>query len=381
MARKTSDSKHHSNTVSEPAAKCRRALAAAAADGASLSNTAPANYITCKILRSGVDSLYVSHPGKLLGGLEALLETAKLNAQSDDAEQQALASVVLSDHCLTVHGRGKGNFPFVLSNNWYHLQVSRARSERMPMCYSQVGSELLTRTGFKASVRGLNNLVSVMTDNFEHPKVSRIDLCVDVVLDGNLRDIPWEHWVSRSNKINFRSEGKELTGISFGEGGQIMCRIYNKTLEVQVHGKTFFYDTWEKCGWTGEEVWRVEFQFKRDALRELGIKSVQDVVEKINGLWVYATSHWLQLKRPRVILNKPRGQQNNSTRWELYPFWEQIQQVRFSDTEHECLTRVSKASKPNDDFLFVNGLGSITSFMATRGIDQLEDAWPLYEAE
>src|SRR5205807_9517086 len=79
----------------------------------------------------------------------------------------------------------------------------------------------------------------------------------------------------------------------------LSCSIYNKTLEIkQKSGKTWFYDLWRKGVeglhggmWDDEsDVWRIEFRFKREFLRNLKapIEDAYDLLEQFRHLWEYA---------------------------------------------------------------------------------------------
>ena len=59
------------------------------------------------------------------------------------------------------------------------------------------------------------------------------------------------------------------------------CRLYNKTLEIEKSGKEYFFPLWKEGGWDDEStVWRLEYQFKREVLNEIGIRTVQDLQDK-----------------------------------------------------------------------------------------------------
>jgi hypothetical protein len=358
----------HSLDRAEEAVEKRAGTAASTSSdsGAPPSNTAPSKYIKPKILRSAIDSLYLSYSGTLNESIELELERLKLCAQSDDPDERSHASVLVADHSFQVSGRGSKRYPFILSNQHYHLQVSRAQSSSMPLIYAQISSELLTLTGVDRAVNALNNLASVLGWDYEPSKVSRVDLCVD--LDGfdGLPSIPLEHFICRSREKRFYAAGHSLTGLSVGEGGELMCRIYNKSVELEKSKKYYLHDVWKSRGASGIDVWRVEFQFKREVLRQLGVHWMSDLLELQNSLWEYGTQ-WLQFKYAE-------GKDTNRSRMTTYPFWEVVQSAKFNNEPPYQLRRISQSQKPDDDFLFLNGLGALTSYMADRGIDDIDEA-------
>jgi len=62
---------------------------------------------------------------------------------------------------------------------------------------------------------------------------------------------------------------------------------------------------WKRYGWTpGATVWRLEFQFRRETLRGLGIGSFAELEASLGCLWAYATQSWLRLADPASIIIK-----------------------------------------------------------------------------
>ncbi|WP_210397305.1 hypothetical protein [Motiliproteus sediminis] len=318
-----------------------------------------------------MDSLYLSYAGSLTENYETQLECLKALAQSQEGTDQADAYLFLADHSFAVRGKGRGRFPFLLVDNWYQLQLSRRKAERLPLAYAQVASELLTFCGVDGAVGPLTNIVSIFAGQVIHPTVSRVDLCVDFTTDLDLEAIPQNHWISRANNFARYYVQNRFSGYTFGQGGPISCRLYDKTLEIEKSQKTFLYPLWAAQGWDGESpVWRLEFQFQREVLGECAIRTVPELKQALNPLWTYATHQWLQLKYPQG--------DSNQSRWPVYPEWQSLLGAEFNDSARESVLRVRKDTAPSDRYLFVNGLGGLTSFMAREGIQSIDEALETY---
>ena len=67
---------------------------------------------------------------------------------------------------------------------------------------------------------------------------------------------------------------------------------------------------------------RVEFRYKRECLKELGVEESYEMLDQLAGLWAYSTMQWLRHTIPTE--DKNRG------RWQLSPFWQVIQAADFS---------------------------------------------------
>ena len=74
---------------------------------------------------------------------------------------------------------------------------------------------------------------------------------------------------------------------------------------------------WESNGHDSSlPVWRLEFQVRREALRELGITTVTRLEERASDLWAYLARRWLRLGIP---LDSTRRE-----RWPMDPTWQTL---------------------------------------------------------
>jgi hypothetical protein len=345
--------------------------------GAQPSNTAPPNCIetTTSILHTGIDSLYLSYSGTLHPEIEKKLEQCKNYAQSTDPEEQAKAVIYLVDHNFMVKPTGKGKYAYVIVDNWFHIQVARSTTTQIPMVYIQISSELLTGSDIPRIIVNVNNLVHTIGKDYGTASVSRVDICTDFTTGIDIASLPHSAWVSRSDKFNAYYERKQLTGYVFGEGSPISCRLYNKTVELKKSKKTYLEPIWQKAGWNGtSEVWRLEYQYRRQVLRELQILNINNLINKLSLLWAYSTEDWLKLTLPSTT-------DTTQSRWPLHPLWLKLITASWSGETGAPLMRIRKQRLPNDDQLFINGLSAITSIMARDGLADFDEAMEAYKVE
>src|SRR6266700_1268531 len=175
-------------------------------------------------------------------------------------------------------------------------------------------------------------------------QVSEVHLCADLVGFDFSQVNYEEHFVSRVRK-NESIYTMGVDGVSLdyrrvstlrfsSHGSPLSCSIYNKTLEIkQKSGKIWFHDLWRKGMeglhggvWDGEsDVWRVEFRFRREFLRNLKapIEDAYDLLGQFKHLWEYAAGRivggddglpdgWL-----RYVL--PSKDDMNRSRWLVHP--------------------------------------------------------------
>jgi len=332
--------------------------------GTQSSNTVPSTSIdssNTKILRTGIDSLYLSYQGNLTEESSIRLTELKKMAQSPDPSTVSLAQIALNDHIFEVSDRGRNPYAFVLKDNWFHISVAKLGAIRVPLAYSQLSSELLTKQGADVAVLELSEIVNSLGIVTEQPAISRVDLCVDFVTNYPLSEIKDNDWVTRADVISNHSSRRKFSGCSIGAGGNISARLYNKTVEMQKVPRPYLEEIHRDLGWDGkQEVWRLEFQFRRAALRELGLRSFSSLNDSLAGLWQYASVDWLRLTIPSET-------DLTQSRWPTASVWEILQKAHWSGYEEICRIPVEKGRPPSNRTLFINGISGLTSFMAREG--------------
>lgn len=342
--------------------------------GASPSNTAPCKYTQepsrhiCP-LRCAVDSLYLSFHGTTFEVVEERLFDLKNIAQGNSSTPTSEAIYKILDHQFEVKAKGSGKFAYVLEDNWFHIEISSSKSKKLPLAYVQVRNELLTFQPIQEIIETIKQIISAIGEYKDEPRVSRIDMCLDLYTTNgfNFEDIKINQWKTKASQIKTFYDNKKCSGFSIGKGN-ISARIYNKLLEIQVSRKEYLLPLWLENGWNGQQdVWRVEFQFRREFLQEANILFLSDYLLNQKNLWHYASLHWL-------LLVTPNDTDSNPSRWPMHPAWEEISRS-CSCPNPKRLKRVTKERIPSNSYLFVSGLGALTSFMAREGITDLGEAF------
>jgi hypothetical protein len=343
------------------------------AKGTSPSNTVPYNSNSdyFKLLRFGVDSLYLSYQGDLFPEVQDRLGKLKLLAQNPEIDQQALAQYTIAGHIFEVKDKGSSVFPYVLEDGAFRIQLSRA-SKMLPMAYVKLSSSYLssvTPQEAEAHLRDILNELGILTDSAH---VSRIDLCADFVSNENMESWSREAWVTRGKNIAAYAVNEQFTGWTVGLGGVMAFRMYNKLLEVVESGRDDMFPLWQEAGWKqGESIWRVEFQFRREVMQQHGLINLNSVLANLNGLWSYASTEWLRL-------TMPNPDDKTRSRWPIHPLWGYISSIDW-ETDGGPLSRSFKATRlPEDKRIFALGASSIASYMAKNGITNYQDGIDCY---
>ena len=338
-----------------------------------LVNTAPANSISSngvKILRNGIDSLYLSYQGELFEDMEDKLKDYKELAQSKLPMDKAKASWIIGIHCFEVKDKGTGYYPYVLENNAYRIQFSSGQAKQLPLAYVQLRSDWLMSYGVEYCKSELESIIGSFGLIEATENVSRGDLFVDFIADVSLEKIQLAQWITRAKRHGKFHMDKVFTGYTFGLGGDISARLYNKTEEIKGKYKEPLKDLWREKGWKDDQtVYRLEFELKNRVLGEHDAKTVDTLLYRAGGLWRYCLLNWLKLTIPNL-------QDETQSRWPLHPLWVELADIEWLGSFEGVSTPVRTTRIPPDSNLFVSGLSGLTSYMAIHQIKDYEEALP-----
>lgn len=335
--------------------------------GAAPSNTAPdnCNEPSFKLLRWGVDSLYVSYLGKLKGQVFTRLEALKRMAQDENPEQQALAQYPVAGLTFTVKDKGAPRFPFVLDDGAYRIQLSKGG--KVPVAYVKVAAGYLAHVGPQEAERRLYSVLVELCELESLAQVSRIDLYADFAWGGSF---DWDRraWITRAAGIDSFSECGNFTGWVIGRGGHMLSRLYYKSFHALKTGQDYLLLLWQRAGREAHEpVWRLEFQIKRPILAEMKLCGLPGVLGNLSGLWSYATTEWLRLAIPQDS-DKTRA------RWPIHPLWGCLSSVDWEGDGGPLSRSFDRSQAPDDSKLFSMYLASLVGYMAKKHIHDLYQA-------
>ncbi|GAB5500199.1 MAG: hypothetical protein PsegKO_25100 [Pseudohongiellaceae bacterium] len=352
----------------------RTALRSGGGLGTESSNTVPSTSNSNspnQVLRTGVDSLYVTFQGSLSESMSARLIELKRKAQSPRESDAAFAQVTLDDHIFEVKGNGRNPYAYVLISTNFHIEVAKCDAKLLPLAYCKISSEALTRYGPAVALIELTAIVGGLGSLEGIPAVSRVDLCADFMTDRCLGHIQESEFVTKARSFDRHTVKRQFSGFSFSAGAKLSARLYDKTLEMRSKNRPrpYLEGLWLKCGWDGHQpVWRMEFQFRREAARSLSITTTQDLLSNLGGLWRYASFEWL-----RHTL--PSDTDKTQSRWPTSDWWLTLQLADWlGDSFPVKRVDPTEPHAPSDDFLFINGLSALTSFSAREGYSDPEEA-------
>lgn len=202
-------------------------------------------------------------------------------------------------------------------------------------------------------------------------KPSRVDLASDFLLPVDLRFESLRAMrVPSHMKHSAHLDGDQLETFYHGEkSSPIQLRIYNKGEEI-LKGRTkfWFLQVWNLT--SGKHVWRVEFQVRRQALRQLKFETLDDLEQKLGGLWEYLTS-WFSLRLP---------DNRNSTRRTVHPWWQAVAACAEKFGPAATVERSFEGEPADSSWYVSHCAGCLASFAACEGLNNLNDSAALMMA-
>ena len=335
------------------------------------------------IVAAGVDNLYASAPG--VPNQEALATALAHRAAAAEVGEPSIWHLAQARRDFLVKSHGWHRYPV-----WLHspaMEVSIGDGRALPAVYLRLHSAFIHQVGAELAVDEAERVRAALVDPavlaasgaedaWPHPeredaalpgalgatlKASRVDLYVDTQ-GWQPRRSDLDRFVSRAqgktDYVMTHHRGRRFSGFTFGKGA-VLARVYNKTLELKSRGQTWPQVIWKDVD-LSRPVWRVEFQFRREALQAFGVDTLAEALVHRQGLWQYGTTQWLSLR------NMAPG---DSNRWRSYVTreWWAIQRAELGSPSSPLVReRLTAAS----ELKLVQGLaGYATALAAATGAD------------
>lgn len=254
------------------------------------------------ILASGIDSLVISadiawKDTSIFTVLDELKEKAK--QYSLDYQGQMKHSDPEKVWPFTIKPHGTKGFSWILIGHDFSYKIANSQEPNSrPNVMIEFRSEALWRLGPEEVTKMALSLIEVNGGNIIETRLSRVDLCVDFLMPEKLwSQSLMHHAVTRATSFVPYYSNMKLTGIKIGSGN-ISARLYDKPLEIRQKSKKYWmYDIWGSYEIPeGKKLIRIEFQIRREVLKQMGLKNADDLFQKIDGAWSYCTRKWLKFQ-------------------------------------------------------------------------------------
>lgn len=314
-----------------------------------------------------------------IDGFVQLKEEAMTIKNPDN--QKRFVKTEFADTKFKVMATSQSSFNVVLQNGDITLSLLRiAPTHKNPVVKVEFRAEFLLRYGYKEAIKQVKQIVNNLFESYLI-KVSEIHLAKDIQgFEFSPLDIHRIRTLSKTKTVyhnDTNSEhyyGNKFSGIVLGKGAE-MLRIYNKTLEISQKKEKAFIQvlSWENNPNfdNTKNVWRMEFQLRRERLKELYSKmglldSLENVINSIPNLWTYCLERFvLKNMSPTQIHEQINGFKylKNGTikiltsdtlrkrfqNADIHPLWEQIK--TFENKFKPKVQRFKDITKPEVEYV------------------------------
>lgn len=303
--------------------------------GGRVSNTALSSPNTASLLSLNLDWLTVSIDEELPAHK---LQYLCLMAQDLSRDVPAIETdLSYRGDCLLLSRTPLGEL--VLKNDYLRLCLSSPhdRSMGMPAAQVTIYSPCFWSNG---PVVALSELQAWCDDLYEFHALplrsSRVDVCLD--LKDSLMPSVSEYaafvrsFVRKSRVARNISNAENVETIYLGSAkAAVKLRIYNKSLEMVKHGKTYYEGFWSQSGYAvGDLVTRYEWQLGSGFLREWKgadgsrIQTLDDLRRMLPAIFQYLTHTWVRHTVPSET------DKDHSERWPTSDLWQTVQAATWS---------------------------------------------------
>lgn len=254
-----------------------------------------------RVLAGGIDTLCLSmdvqwQSSLMFDYLAELQAKAKENDQPEPGQNNG-GNLDPDPWLFNVQPFGMKGYQWLLDSKEFRMDIGAwMQPKSRPSIMARISSESLWLHGVVRIVQRLANHIAAMAGQIVSMKVSRLDMCVDILLPESdwtmdMKDL----FATRATVLDPHLVHGKLTGFSIGRGA-ISARLYDKPAEIVQKSKKFWmYGIWGfEAVPEGYRVIRVEFQLRREALKELGINTYADLEPNIGKVWQYCTN-WLKV--------------------------------------------------------------------------------------
>lgn len=209
-------------------------------------------------------------------------------------------------------GRGgtASGYPLMLTNAEQTIQCGEYNNPSFFVAYR---SDALWHKGARTLHAEFEQWARGLKFNIPFPEgLSRIDFAFDF----ELAEIDFDEdcFVTMASKDGKHRKDRKVQTFRFGEG-DIVLRVYDKSAEIrESSGKTWLYELW---GGVSDNVWRIEFQIRKEVLKRFSIRTFDDLFGGVGDVLRYLVHEHTTLR--------VRQDDTNRSRWPLHPLWMLLQ--------------------------------------------------------
>jgi hypothetical protein len=261
-----------------------------------------------KLLLSGLDTIecayYLRAGGSCGINFEAL--RAQREVMRDSKHPDSCVFNIGGMDFLLSHNGSKSGYPFIISNPDCTIQFGEFND---PSFFVKYSSFALWNRGAKFLHERFKHWAeSLGFIELRSEGLSRCDFAFDFHLE-NI-DFDEDSFVTAAEKDSQHRKNGKVQTFTFGRD-DIVLRVYNKSAEIEESsGKYWLHLLW---GEQTENVWRVEWQVRKETLKRFGLRTFADLFDGHGDVLRYLISEHTSLR--------VKSEDGNRSRWPVHPLW------------------------------------------------------------
>lgn len=264
-----------------------------------------------KLLLSGLDTVDCAY--YLRPGLKCSLDFAWLRERKEDIRrskhpEDQVIELGGKEFLLSPNGTRSG-YPFLISNQHLAIQFGEFNN---PGFFVTFRSLALWSQGAKKLHEDLLAWAESLGLVVVRPEgLSRVDFAFDFHLPQI--DFDEDNFITSADKDSQHRKNGKVQTFTFGRD-EVVLRVYDKSAEIEEASRKY----WLHYFW-GEEtenVWRVEWQVRKDTLKRFGLRTFADLFDGHGDLLRFLISEHTSLR--------VKSADSNRSRWPLHPLWVEL---------------------------------------------------------
>lgn len=263
-------------------------------------------------------------PDRLFGKLELAREAAQTDGTAETYFQDFTCAV--KKHGIKTQDGPFYRFVVMYEGLMIAIMQTAAANSTLRNVLIRAGSEYMTIKGTHGLRQDIDTAIKFMNGAIEIENVSRADYALDCL------GLPTEtfrayaeksHWITRartSSDFDITSRFTRHSRFSgFSIGRSIILRVYDKLLEIGMKHPARL-EMFKTHKWENEEpdhVTRIEFQFRRDTLKEWNVSTLETWEEHRRSLILHHCRNWFRLAPLNMKKQSARANNQTAEVWEI----------------------------------------------------------------
>lgn len=266
-----------------------------------------------KLLLAGIDTVdcaYYLQPSNDCQFDFGALAKVREEQQAAKRPERVTLSLGGMDFLLAPHGTASG-YSYLMENADTRVQFGEFNN---PSFFVNYRSHALWHKGAEALHRDFLSWADAIGLAPGRPEgLSRVDFAFDFHLP--VIDFDEDCFLTQASKDAQHRKDRKVQTFRFGEGDTVL-RIYDKSAEIrEASAKTWFHALW---GGAVDNVWRIEFQVRKEVLKRFGVRTFQDLFDGSGDVLRFLVHTHTTLRVPQVDTNR--------SRWPIHPLWAMLQE-------------------------------------------------------